>query len=180
MALFDQLGGLLSNVMGGNLSEQETHDHYDQIAQNVPSQQTLGQCDRASSGKFGFRCRLQQRVASSATQMSPDQRGGIVQSLLGGFGSSGMNMSVLCLASWALTRPSQAIPQSGLSGRRGQAGNPCAEPPIPGLLPRGNVGLFATSDARKGARNNGYRQDCQRVIARHALIIQVSVLRVIQ
>lgn len=93
MALFDQLGGLLSNVMGGNLSEQETHDHYDQIAQSVPPQ-TLGNVIGPALASLGAG-EVQQRVANSATQMSPDQRGNIVQSLLGGFGSSGLNIGSL-------------------------------------------------------------------------------------
>ena len=93
MALLDQLGGLLSNVMGGNLSEQETHEHYDQIAQSVP-QQTLGGVIGPALASLGAG-EMQQGVANSAAQMSPGQRGGIVQSLLGGFGSSGMNVGAL-------------------------------------------------------------------------------------
>ena len=84
MALFDQLGGLLSNVMGGNLNEQDTHAHYDQIAQAVP-QSTLGSAiGPALAGLESGD--LQQRVSNSAGQMSPDQRGNLVQSLLGQLG----------------------------------------------------------------------------------------------
>ncbi len=93
MALFDQLSGLLGNVMGGNLSEQDTHAHYDQIAQSVP-QSTLGSAiGPALAGLESGD--LQQRVGNSAAQMSPDQRGNLVQTLLGGLGSSGMNIGSL-------------------------------------------------------------------------------------
>ena len=90
MALFDQLGGLLSNVMGGNLSEQDTHSHYDQIAQAVPQEQ-LGSAIGSAMGGLGSQ-EVQQRVATSATQMSSQQKGGLVGTLLGALGSSGGNL----------------------------------------------------------------------------------------
>ena len=93
MALFDQLSGLLGNVMNGNLSEQETHEHYDQIAQNTPPQ-TLGTAIGSALGGLDTG-EVQQRVTNSANQMSPQQRGGMVESLLGGLGSSGMNIGGL-------------------------------------------------------------------------------------
>ena len=86
MALFDQLSGLLGSVMNGNLSEQETHQHYDQIAQNTPPQ-SLGTAIGSALGGLTTGD-VQQRVANSANQMSPQQRGGVVESLLGGVGSS--------------------------------------------------------------------------------------------
>ncbi len=93
MALFDQLSGILSNVMNGNLSEQETHDHYDHIAQNTPPQH-LGTAIGSALGSLNTG-EVQERVANSASQMSPQQRGGMVESLLGGLGSSGMNIGGL-------------------------------------------------------------------------------------
>ena len=90
MALLDQLSGLLGNVMNGNLSEQETHDHYDQIAQNAPPQ-SLGTAIGSALGGLNSG-EVQQRVTNSANQMTPDQRGGVVGSLLGGLGSSGLNI----------------------------------------------------------------------------------------
>ena len=90
MALFDQLGGLLNNVMGGNLSEQDTHAHYDQIAQAVP-QDKLGSAIGSALGNMGDQD-VQQRVTSSANQMSPQQKGGLVGTLLGALGSSGGNI----------------------------------------------------------------------------------------
>ncbi len=109
MALFDQISGLLGNVMGGNLSEQETHDHYDQIAQNVP-QSALGTALGSVLGGMNTG-EVQQRVANSANQMTPDQRGGMVQSLLGGLGSSGMNIGSL-LSQLGINQSVASNPQS--------------------------------------------------------------------
>ncbi len=109
MALFDQLSGLLGNVMNGNLSEQETHDHYDQIAQNTPPQ-ALGTAIGSALGGMNSQ-EVQQRVANSANQMSPDQRGGMVQSLLGGLGSSGLNIGSL-LSQLGINQNVAANPQS--------------------------------------------------------------------
>lgn len=95
MSVLDQLSGLFNSVASGNLSEQETHSHYDQIAQQVP-QQSLGAAigpvlAGLSNGE------VQQRVLNSAQQMSPDQRGGITQALLGalGGGMGGANLGGL-------------------------------------------------------------------------------------
>ncbi len=114
MALFDQISGLLSNVMGGNLSEQETHDHYDQIAQNTPPQ-TLGTAIGSALGGMSTGD-VQQRVANSATQMSPQQRGGMMESLLGGLtGSAGMGgigglLSQLGINQGVTSNPQSATP----------------------------------------------------------------------
>ena len=90
MALLDQLSGLLGNVLGGNLSEQEVHSHYDQIAQAVPPQQLGAAIGPALSGLDTQE--VQQRVTNSASQMSPLQKGGLMGSLLGALGSSGGNV----------------------------------------------------------------------------------------
>ena len=109
MALFDQLSGLLGSVMNGNLSEQETHQHYDQIAQNTPPQ-SLGTAIGSALGGLTTGD-VQQRVANSANQMSPQQRGGVVESLLGGLGSSGMNIGGL-LSQLGVNQNVAANPQS--------------------------------------------------------------------
>lgn len=110
MALFDQISGLLGNVMGGNLNEQDTHAHYDQIAQTVP-QSTLGTALGSVLGSMNSG-EVQQRMANSATQMSPDQRGGVVQTLLGGLGgSSGLNIGSL-LSQLGINQNVASDPQS--------------------------------------------------------------------
>ena len=87
MAIFDQLSGLLGNVLGGNLSEQETHAHYDQIAQAVPQDQ-LGAAIGPAMNGLGNQ-EVLQRVTNSANQMTPQQKGGLVGTLLGALGKSG-------------------------------------------------------------------------------------------
>lgn len=127
MALFDQLSGLLNNVASGNLSEQETHAHYDQIAQAVPPQ-TLGNVIGPALASLGAG-QLQQGVANSAAQMSPDQRGGLVGSLLGGLGSSGMNVGSLLgqlgINPAVASNPQSATPQETATlAAHAQATNP--------------------------------------------------------
>ena len=87
MSLLDQLGGVLNNVMGGNLSEQQTQDHYDQIANSVPQNQ-LGAAIGPALASLGSG-EIQQRVSNSAAQMDSQQRGNMVQTLLGGLGNAG-------------------------------------------------------------------------------------------
>ncbi len=88
MSILDQLSGLFNNVASGNLSEQETQNHYSQIAQQVP-QQTLGAAigPALSSLDNG---EVQERVRNSAQQMNPEQRGGITQALLGALGGGAL------------------------------------------------------------------------------------------
>ena len=93
MALLDQLGGVLQNMLGGNLSEAETHAHFDQVAQMVPPNQLGAAVGPAMSGLDDQE--VQQRVTNSASQMSPQQKGGIVGSLLGALGSSGGGVSAI-------------------------------------------------------------------------------------
>lgn len=87
MALLDQLGGVLQNMLGGNLSDEETNAHFNQVAQMVPPSQLGAAVGPAMSGLDDQE--VQQRVTNSANQMSPQQKGGIVGSLLGALGSSG-------------------------------------------------------------------------------------------
>lgn len=87
MSLLDQLSGVLGNLTGGNLSEQETHAHYDQVANTVPRDQ-LGRAIGPALSQLGTQD-VQQQVTNSAAQMSSQQRGGIVQQLLGSLGGSG-------------------------------------------------------------------------------------------
>ena len=93
MALLDQLNGLLNNVIGGNLNEQEVHSHYDQIANAVPPS-TLGSVMGPALQSLGAD-EAQKRIANSAQAMSPEQRGGLMQQLLGGFASSGIDVGAL-------------------------------------------------------------------------------------
>ena len=93
MSLLDQLSGVFSNLTGGNLSDQEAHQHYDQIANTVPREQLGAAIGPAMSTMDPSD--VQQRVTNSAAQMNADQRGSLVQSLLGGLGGSGGGLSGL-------------------------------------------------------------------------------------
>ena len=109
MSLLDQLSGVLGNITGGNLSEQELHSHYDQIASTVP-QQTLGSVigPALQSLEAG---QAQQGIANSTQQMTPAQRGGLMQQLLGGFGNSGANVGSL-LSQLGINQAVAGNPQS--------------------------------------------------------------------
>ncbi len=87
MSLLDQLSGVLGNVMGGNLNEQQAGEHYDQIASQVPQSQ-LGAAIGPALARLGGG-QVQQSVTNSAAQMDPQQRGNVMQTLLGGLGGAG-------------------------------------------------------------------------------------------
>ena len=87
MSLLDQLSGVLSNVMGGNLSEQQAGEHYDQIHGTVPQNQ-LGAVIGPALASLGG-SQVQQSVTNSAAQMDSQQRGNMMQTLLGGLGGTG-------------------------------------------------------------------------------------------
>ncbi len=128
MSILDQLSGVLNNVIGGNLSEQEVHSNYDQIAQTVP-QQTLGAAMGPALQALGPE-EAQKRIAASAQQMTPDQRGGMMQQLLGGLtSSSGMNvgslLSQLGINQAVATNPQSATPDEVASlAAHAQTNNP--------------------------------------------------------
>ena len=145
MALFDQLSGLLGNVMNGNLSEQQTHEHYDQIAQSTPPQ-SLGAAIGSALGGLDTG-EVQQRVANSANQMSPQQRGGVVDSLLGGLGASGINVGGLL---------------SQLGVNQNVASNPQSATPD-------EVAAIA---AHAHATNPGLLQDAMAVYAAHPTLVK--------
>ncbi len=87
MSLLDQLSGVLSNAMGGNLSDQQAGAHYDQIANSVPQSQLGAAIGPALASLGGGQ--VQQSVTNSAAQMNPEQRGNLMQTLMGGLGGAG-------------------------------------------------------------------------------------------
>ena len=112
MSILDQLSGVLGNVMGGNLNEQQLNSHYDQIASAVP-QQTLGGAIGPALQALGTG-QAQQGIANSAQQMTAGQRGGLMGQLLGGLGNSGVNvgglLSQLGINQGVATNPQSATP----------------------------------------------------------------------
>ncbi|HZS10374.1 MAG TPA: hypothetical protein VFD58_36430 [Blastocatellia bacterium] len=82
------IGGLLEQYASGSgaASRQEARDHYDQISSAVPTD-VLGQLIGPALASLGSQ-QVSERVYNSATEMSPDQRGSLVGTLLQGLGSS--------------------------------------------------------------------------------------------
>ncbi len=109
MSLLDQLGGVLSNLTGGNLNEQETHQHFDQVAGSVPQNQ-LGAAIGPALANLDP-SEVQQKVADSASQMNSQQRGNMIQTLLGGLGGSAGNLGGL-LSQLGISPSVQNDPQS--------------------------------------------------------------------
>ena len=127
MSLLDQLGGVLNNVMSGNLNQQQLNSHYDQIASAVPPQ-TLGAAIGPALQALGVGG-AQQGIANSAQQMTPGQRGGLMQQLLGGLGSSGVNvgsvLSQLGINQSVANNPQSATPEEVAAlASHAQANNP--------------------------------------------------------
>jgi hypothetical protein len=78
---------------GGATSHEEAGEHYAQVADSVPSS-ILGSAIGPALASLGTQA-LTQKIFDSAGQMSSGQRGNLVQSLLGGLSSSGVNLSSL-------------------------------------------------------------------------------------
>lgn len=108
MSLLDQLGGVLGNLTGGNLNDQQAGEHYDQIASQVPQSQLGSIIGPALAGLGGSQ--VQQSVSNSANQMNPQQRGNMMQTLLGGLGGAG-NMGGI-LSQLGISPSVQNDPQS--------------------------------------------------------------------
>ncbi len=126
MSLLDQLGGVLSNLTGGNVSDQQAGEHYDQIANTVPQNQ-LGAAIGPALASLGG-TQVQQSVSNSAAQMDPQQRGNMVQTLLGGLGGAGNLgglLSQLGVSPSVQNDPSSASPDDvGKLAAHTQANNP--------------------------------------------------------
>lgn len=110
MSLLDQLSGVFKSAMGDNVSEQDAHQHYDHIASNVPREQ-LGAAIGPAMSNLGSGD-VQQRVANSAAQMNPEQRGNLLQMLLGGAGGNlGGVLSQLGIDPSVQNNPQSASPE---------------------------------------------------------------------
>lgn len=91
----NMIGGLISQYTSGQgaTSPQEAHEHYDQIASAVPTG-VLGSVIGPALSSLGGQ-QVMERVFNSATEMNPQQRSGLVGSLLNGFNSSGADVPSL-------------------------------------------------------------------------------------
>lgn len=124
MSLLDQLSGVFKSAMGDNVSEQDAHQHYDQIANNVPREQ-LGSAIGPAMSRLDP-SDVQQRVANSAAQMNPQQRGSLLQTLLGGAGGNlGGVLSQLGIDPSVQNNPQNASPEDlGKAAAHAQTNSP--------------------------------------------------------
>lgn len=95
MSFMDQIGGLLNQYMSGSgaSNREEARQHYDQIAGAVPPG-LLGSVIGPALSSLGAD-QVHERIYNSATEMSPQQRGGFLGTLLGGLSSSGVDVGSL-------------------------------------------------------------------------------------
>lgn len=94
MVFLDQIGNILSQYQGGTIPErEEAHAHYDQIASAVP-QDVLASTIGPAVGELDS-AHLERKIAQSAEQMTPAQRGSLLGTLLAGLGTSGSSLSSL-------------------------------------------------------------------------------------
>jgi hypothetical protein len=98
---------------GGATSHEEAGEHYSQVAGAVPSS-VLGSVMGPALASLGTE-ELTQKIFDSAGQMSPEQRGSLVQSLLGGLSASGTDTSSLLkdlgVAQGVASDPASATPE---------------------------------------------------------------------
>src|SRR5947209_3480723 len=95
MGYMNMIGGLLERYAGGSApaSQEEANDHYDQIHSAVPSS-VLASVIGPALSSLGVG-EVQQHIFNSANQMSPDQRGNLMQTLMSGLASSGADLPSL-------------------------------------------------------------------------------------
>jgi hypothetical protein len=113
MSFMDQIGSILNQYQSGaEPSAQEAHAHYDEIANAVPTNVLASTIGPALEGLDTRE--LKEKIAQSAAQMSPEQRGAFLQSILGGLAGAGGPGAILNQigASPAVARdPSTASPE---------------------------------------------------------------------
>jgi hypothetical protein len=93
MSFLNQIGGLISKYAGGlgASSQEEAQNHYDQVAGVVPKD-VLGSVIGPALSSLAT-SEVAEKVLGSANAMNSEQRGGLVQSLINGFASSGTDVS---------------------------------------------------------------------------------------
>jgi hypothetical protein len=116
MSFSDQIGSILSQYQSGATPDRaQAHEHYDEIARNVPQnvlESTIGPAVSSLDPQL-----LEERIARSASQMTPDQRGSFLQTILGGLAAGAAGGALPSLLSRIgaspsiATNPSQASPE---------------------------------------------------------------------
>ena len=101
MGIFDSLGGLLQQVVGGNAPPEQVHAAYDQVAEKVP-QQTL-----ADGLTHAFQSDQTPPFAQMLTglfnQSSPEQKAGILNQLIASLGPNGVSQALNAVGAGGLT-----------------------------------------------------------------------------
>lgn len=89
MSFLDEIGDVLNRYQEGTgaSSREEAHAHYDQIADKVP-QSVLASTIGPALGTLESP-EVERRVSRSAAQMTPQQRGGLLGSLIGALPAAG-------------------------------------------------------------------------------------------
>jgi len=113
MSFMDQIGSILNQYQSGATPDRtQAAEHYDEIARTVPPNVLASTIGPAVSGLDSQH--LEERIARSAQQMTPDQRGSFLQTMLGGLAASGSLPSLLSRIGASPTiasDPTQASPQ---------------------------------------------------------------------
>lgn len=91
MDFMQQLGGLLNQYAGGGATDrQQARNDFDQVAGAVPKD-LLGSMIGPALGSLGGD-QVQERVRNAASEMTPQERGGLLGTLLGGLKASGIDL----------------------------------------------------------------------------------------
>jgi len=95
MSFLDRISGVLNQYAAGQgaTTHEEAGEHYDQIAQHVPPDVLRGEIGPALGSLD--QGEVEDRIRRSATEMSPEQRGGMLSGLLGGLAGAGGLRDVL-------------------------------------------------------------------------------------
>ncbi len=94
MDFMQQLGGLLNQYAGGGAADrQQARNDFDQVAGAVPKD-LLGSLIGPALSSLGGE-QVQERVRNAASEMSPQERGGLLGNLLDGLRSSGIDLGSL-------------------------------------------------------------------------------------
>ncbi len=114
MDFMQQLGGLLNQYAGGaSADRQQARNDFDQVAGVVPKDLLGSLIGPALSSLGGDQ--VQERVRNAASEMSPQERGGLLGTLFNGLRSSGIDLGSFLggigVNSSVAEHPEQASPE---------------------------------------------------------------------
>lgn len=115
MNIMEQIGGILNQYAegSGKVDRQQARNDYDQIASTVPPG-LLGALIGPSLSSLG-NDQVHERIFNSATEMTPQQRGGFLSQILGGLRGSGIDvgsfLQMIGVSNAVEQNPEQASPE---------------------------------------------------------------------